>query len=183
MSCRRLRKSTIYKIGILAGIFFLCAILLLTLYLFLIPQKFEEYVEENAERYGVETALIYAVIRAESNFQVQAVSSAGAVGLMQLMPETALFIENKTGQGGELTEPADNIRMGTWYLAYLTVRFGKTDEAIAAYNAGEGRVRQWLNNPAYTDESNRLLYIPYKETQDYVRKVKFFYNCYKIFYS
>ena len=122
--------------------------------------------EENAERYGVETALIYAVIRAESNFQVQAVSSAGAVGLMQLMPETA-----------------DNIRMGTWYLAYLTVRFGKTDEAIAAYNAGEGRVRQWLNNPAYTDESNRLLCIPYKETQDYVRKVKFFYNCYKIFYS
>lgn len=146
-------------------------LLLQALYL---PSKRErdvlDTVRAASDEFGVPAPLILAVIRTESNFRADARSQAGAVGLMQLLPETFLWIsEEKLAEDlplASLSSPAVNIRYGTYYLAYLTERFGDLRTALAAYNAGEGRVAEWLDGQSGTLET-----IPYPETRTYVDKV------------
>ena len=153
-------------------------------YLFYLPKRHIGCVRACAAEFGVDEALVFAVIRAESGFREDAVSSAGAVGLMQLMPSTAAFAAASLGvEAYDLLDAADNIRLGAWYLGYLCGRFGRIDEALAAYNAGEGTVRRWLRDPSVADEKGRLAHIPYAETRRYVARVKNFYFCYKFFYG
>ena len=154
----------------------------LMLYLVYVPKKYSDYVARYAAEYGVEEELAYAVIRAESNFREDAVSPAGARGLMQLMPSTAQFISECVGEDLSPDDPQDNIRMGVWYLSYLAGKFGGQTEVLAAYNAGEGSVRQWLNDPRFSENGMALSEIPLSETKQYVRRVKKFYNYYKFLY-
>lgn len=102
---------------------------------------------------GVDESLIRAVIEVESDFDPEAVSSEGARGLMQLMPETARELDVDPDQ------PKENIRGGARYLGRLIDRFGRLDQALAAYNAGPGVVKQWDGIP------------PYDETRSYVKRV------------
>lgn len=134
-----------------------------------------------AEEFSVPYPLILAVIRTESDFRVDAVSEAGATGLMQLMPETFLFIGEELLSApadiADITDPKTNIRYGTAYLAYLFDRFEKTKTALAAYNAGEKRVSDWLENPEYARDGE-LIAIPFPETESYVTKVTKYYDSY-----
>lgn len=119
--------------------------------------------------FGVPTPLILAVIRTESNFQKDAVSNAGASGLMQLLPDTYLWIRDEklceAIPAEAILDPTVNIRYGTFYLAYLLQTFGDLRVALAAYNAGEGRVAEWL------EKDPTLAHIPFPETRGYVDKV------------
>ncbi len=146
------------------------------------PRPYAEAVRTS----GTEPALVYAVIKAESAFEEGAVSRAGAVGLMQIKPSTADFICRERGipfEPEQLSEPNYNIRLGCEYLEYLLARFGDLRTALAAYNAGEGRVTQWLRDPACSRDGRRLHSIPFAETRAYTKKVLLFRKIYLFFYA
>ncbi len=127
------------------------------------PAKYEETVTKTAKRYALEPSLVKAVIRAESNFDATAISSKGAMGLMQLMPDTARMHEVRNA-----FDPAENIHGGVRHLRYLMDRYGgKLDLVLAAYNAGTKPV----------DECRGIPRIP--ETQEYVRRVRLFHVIYR----
>ena len=173
------KKRILLILGVLSAFLALSAALLYTT---IVPVRYGGIVRKTAGEFGLESEFVFAVIRTESNFKADARSSAGAVGLMQIMPPTAEFIGRSTGENFDLYDAEDNIRMGCWYLAYLSKRFSDRTEILAAYNAGEGIVRSWLQNEDYCDKNGKLKTIPYPETQRYVRRVKNFYNCYKLLY-
>ena len=129
----------------------------------------------SAEEFDLDPYLICGVIFTESGFHPEAKSSVGALGLMQLMPATGLEEAELLGIEGvteeRLTEPALNIRLGCNYLRKLLNEFGTESVALAAYNAGPGRVRQWLKEYG-TKEDGSILYIPYPETSKYVGRVQ-----------
>ncbi len=134
---------------------------------------------------GLDPALVYAVARAESGFDARAQSRAGACGLMQLLPETAEYICARTGteyDEEKLFDGAYNLRLGCLYLTYLFARFPVTETALAAYNAGEGVVSDWLKDPTCSSDGAKLSRIPYPETARYVKKVIKFRKIYEFFY-
>ena len=138
------------------------------------PCRYEEFVLKYSAEYGVPAHILYSVIRTESGFSSNAVSPAGAVGLMQLMPDTFDWVKMKLGEDGTsalLYDPETNIRYGTFYLSYLKTRYGFWDTAFAAYNAGFGNVDRWLENPEYTDQNGILTAIPFAETSAYIKKI------------
>ena len=139
---------------------------------------------EIVEGSGLDPALVYAVMKAESGFNEEAESPAGALGLMQLMPATAEFICRKHGVPFELErlkEGEYNTRLGCLYLKYLGERF-EEETMIAAYNAGEGTVSRWLENAEFSEDGRTLKRIPYPETAAYVKKVGNLRKKYRIFY-
>lgn len=139
------------------------------------PMKYEDIVKENSERYAVPESVIYAIIKCESGFDASAESGAGAIGLMQLLPETYQALALRSGEGsddGLLYDPKTNIRYGTFLLSLLYERYGSWETAYAAYNAGEPTVNEWLNDPAHSDGQGNLKDIPYRETRNYVKRVK-----------
>ncbi|MBQ8249511.1 MAG: lytic transglycosylase domain-containing protein [Clostridia bacterium] len=138
------------------------------------PIKYSEIVENCAREYGVPREMIYAVIHTESDFKEDAVSHVGAKGLMQIIDETNEWIAFRTGEdvmAERIFEPTVNIRRGTWLLSYLYSEFGAWEEALAAYNAGIGRVRGWLDDPAVSSDGKKLDTIPIAETSAYVERV------------
>ena len=147
-----------------------------------LPKKYAVEVSSAAQEFQVKEDLIFAVIKAESNFHPESVSRSGAVGLMQILPSTAEFINAAMKEKLNLSEPRDNIRLGTWYLSYLQSKFKTLDEVLAAYNAGEGTVRNWMKDERYVDQDGALKNIPYAETRAYVSRVKKFMLSYKLFY-
>lgn len=143
--------------------------------------KYIDLILQAADEFSVPYPLIYAVIRAESDFRAGAISSVGATGLMQLMPETFRFVGeellNEPTAPAKITDPAVNIRYGTAYLSYLLSRFPALTTALAAYNAGEKRVTEWLSDERLARDGT-LLQIPFQETENYVAKVMRFYDSY-----
>lgn len=111
------------------------------------PLRYEHIVRGHAEHYRLDPALLAGVIYAESEFDAKARSSAGAIGLMQLLPETAAGIAKRTGGTAfvvdDLYDPELNVRYGAWYLRHLLDRYGDERTAIAAYHAGQGNVDRW----------------------------------------
>jgi soluble lytic murein transglycosylase len=149
------------------------------------PLTYGEFVDKYSEKYSVPPYIIYSVIKAESGFDSAAKSSAGAVGLMQIMPETykdiAARMIGETANEGLLYDPETNIKYGTYYLRYLYDKFESWDLAFAAYNAGPARITVWLSNPEYITE-NEIVYIPIEETRNYLQKVQKNIESYKRLY-
>ncbi len=143
---------------------------------YLYPYPYQELVELYAKANGVDSALVASVIMNESRFQNDARSSRGAIGLMQIMPETAQWIALQLGDDNfsleKLHEPDTNIRYGVWYLAELQREFaGNNILALAAYNAGRGTVRDWIEEGDWPWTFHALDKIPYPETRSYVKNV------------
>lgn len=152
------------------------------------PLKYQEYIKQYSAEYDIDPYLVASVIKVESNYNKHALSNKNAVGLMQLTPTTAkevaekMQIENFTPD--MLLDAELNIKMGCWYLHNLKEEFGENTELIlAAYNGGRGNVRKWLKNNENSKDGENLHYIPFKETDKYVKKVKVNYNIYKYLYS
>lgn len=148
-------------------------------------RQYSDYVAKYSEEYVVPEYVVYAVIKAESNFESNAVSSAGAIGLMQIMPDTFATLVSQTKDGyaeGMLYDPETNIKYGVYYIAQLFAKYGNWDTAFAAYNAGPTKVDSWLTDPECVDENGKLKKIPYGETEKYVKKVNTAINAYKRLY-
>jgi soluble lytic murein transglycosylase len=115
------------------------------------PLHYEHIVRGHARNYELDPALVAAVIYQESKFDSDARSDSGAVGLMQLLPETANGIATRTGgsrfQISDLLDPEINIRYGCWYLRHLLDKYGSLDKALAAYNGGQGNVDRGVQYP------------------------------------
>jgi soluble lytic murein transglycosylase len=134
--------------------------------------------------YGVDANLVLAVIKVESDFDENAISSKGAVGLMQLLPSTALFVSDKLGvefSEEDLFDSDINIRFGTYYLSYLFDKFATLETVLAAYNAGEGNVSRWLS--LFSDDGKTLRQIPFEETERFVSRVRFHFDRYRKDYN
>jgi soluble lytic murein transglycosylase len=132
----------------------------------LYPLRYEEIIDGHAENYRLDPALLAAVIYQESKFRADAKSSSGAIGLMQLLPDTAQGIADRTGGSrfvvDDLYNPELNIRYGAWYLRHLLDKYESEDLALAAYNAGQTNVDGWRE---------RGVGIQFAETRAYVERV------------
>ena len=147
---------------------------------------YSEYVEKYSAEYNVDKYLVYATIKAESNFNQYAKSSQGALGLMQLMQSTAFEIAPKAGISvteDSIFEPEMNINLGTKLLSILLQKYGNTGLALAAYNAGSGNVDSWISKGTIKDDGSDLENIPFKETNNYVRKILRDYEIYLRLYN
>ncbi|HEX8645527.1 MAG TPA: lytic transglycosylase domain-containing protein [Thermoleophilaceae bacterium] len=140
-----------------------------------LPLRHEDIIRQQARDKDLDPALIAAVIYQESKFRDQT-SHAGARGLMQITPETADFIARRSGGTAftreDLATPQINISYGSYYLRYLLDHYdGKTELALAAYNAGQTNVDRWVRDAGGRDDFDRGDHIPFPETREYVDNV------------
>lgn len=178
-----------------------CGLIFLILIVFLIvfkdkiqrifyPKLYEEFVSMYSDEYGVDENLVFAVIKAESNFQEDAVSHKDALGLMQIMKETAEDVAKKynieidfNNSKKEILNVQNNIKIGTKYLAVLLEKYKNKEVAVAAYNAGIGTVDNWIEKGIIKSDGSDIENIPYKETNNYVRKILRNYKIYQDLYK
>ena len=136
------------------------------------PNAYASLMEEVLADEPVDQWVMYALVREESLFDPRIVSVAGAVGLTQLLPSTASDVARRMRvEVTDLTDPAQNLTVGTRYLAMLQDQFGSVMKALAAYNAGQGRVRSWERQWPGLDSLLFHRAIPFAETYQHVRKV------------
>ena len=159
---------------------------------FLYPFPYRSTIENYSSRWKVDKFLAISVMKVESNFSEAAHSQSGAIGLMQIMPETAAWIAYQLGEAPEevaddiehLHDPETNIRYGMWYLAELEDEFKGNDVlALAAYNAGRGNVHKWIKENHWSENFSDADKIPYAETRDYVKRVLYCREKYAKLYS
>ena len=177
-------------------IFVFCIIIIILLVIYIIcknnilkffyKDNYRGYVEEYAEKYEVDKYLIFAIIKAESNFEEKAISNADAKGLMQIMDSTAAeiaeMVEIKLEDENSLLDPRINIELGTKYISILNEKYNNINLALAAYNAGSGNVDKWIEQEILKADGSDIENIPFKETNNYVRKILRDYNIYKEIY-
>ncbi|MBU5485558.1 lytic transglycosylase domain-containing protein [Clostridium sp. MSJ-11] len=154
----------------------------------LYPLKYSDIVYKYSREYDIDPYLVFSVIKAESNFNPDAVSHKSAYGLMQVTSTTGEWIAEQMKIEdftlNKLFDPEYNIPMGCWYIDNLRKEFGDNmDVVLAAYNAGRGNVQKWLNDTEHSKDGKNLHYIPFKETDKYVKKVKVNYKIYKFLYD
>ena len=131
------------------------------------PLRYEETIRQASRENGLEPTFVAGVIYAESRFRPDAESSQDAYGLMQMLPDTAEFVQQRSGIDGDFRDPRTNIRLGTWYLGYLDGRYrGNERLMLAAYNSGEGTVDGWISNDGFDIAED----IPFEETREYVER-------------
>ncbi|TCZ75286.1 lytic transglycosylase domain-containing protein [Paenibacillus albiflavus] len=176
------------------------AILLIAVLLFLLifsnkieellyPIDYRQEISTSASKYNVDPFLIAAIIRVENNFKVEGTSSKGALGLMQLMPETAQWIKESSnigtvGSDHDLQDASVNIDMGAWYLSWLLNYYdGHLNYAIAAYNAGQGTVNKWRATNVWDGSETSISTIPYGQTKHFVKRVRYYYDKYHKVYG
>jgi soluble lytic murein transglycosylase len=181
-------KYKILKVSVLliitVSLFFAGEILIRKVY----PLHYSEYILKYSEQYKLDPYLVASVIKAESNFRVKARSHRDAHGLMQITGDTGRWIAEqlkiKGFQVEDLYDPEINIRMGCWYLDNLRLEFkGNLELVLASYNAGRGNVNKWLKSERHSKDGVTLQYIPFKETDKYIKRVKVNYNMYKYIYG
>lgn len=146
-------------------------------------KEYNEYVEKYSKEYGVDENLIYSIIKNESKYDRNAVSSSDAKGLMQIMDNTVKDIANGIDELEydtiDIFDPETNIHLGTNYISELLNKYNNVVPiAVAAYNAGIGNVDKWIENGIIQEDGSNIENIPFKETNIYVRKVL---RDYKIF--
>ncbi|MGI6143631.1 MAG: lytic transglycosylase domain-containing protein [bacterium] len=153
----------------------------------LYPIHYEEIIFRYSRQFGVDPYLVTAVIRVESKYYPRALSSMGAVGLMQIMPETGQWVAENLGledfTPDSLYDPEINICIGTWYLASLQQEFGDLALVLAAYNGGRGNVKRWLEKQKAEGKTAGLEGFPFPETRSYVVKVLNNYKRYQEIYQ
>lgn len=153
------------------------------------PEKYRQYVEKYAAENGLDKYFVYAVIKTESNFDPEAVSDAGAVGLMQIMEDAFDWVQYRMGEecAGEeysdLYDPETNIKYGTCLLRLLCEEYGCKETAAAAYHTGRGNVNSWLSDKDCSSDGKTLENIPSSATGHYVHKVMTAYEGYTNLYS
>lgn len=152
------------------------------------PKKYQSIVSQYSEEFGVDKPLIYSVIRSESRFNPDAVSSIGACGLMQITEETFDWAKSKMDEKDlstyqDIFDPETNIKYGTFILSLLLNEFGNYKTAIAAYHAGWGNVKQWLNDPEHSQDGEMVSDIPFPDTKAYVSQVLSSEKIYKRLYT
>ncbi len=151
------------------------------------PVKYMDIIEKYTGEYGIDPYFVLAIIKAESSFNPKAVSNKGAKGLMQIHPDTGEWIAKNIGLDGYkedvLLDPEINVRMACWYLNNLNKQFKDPVSVLAAYNAGSGNVKKWLSDEKYSRDQNKLEYIPFKETRDYIERITKNYQMYKRIYE
>lgn len=152
----------------------------------LYPTPYYDEIIAEAKESDIDPKLVLAVAKVESSFNPAAVSPVGAVGIMQLMPNTAEWLAAKLGEpyeGDRLTDPEYNIHIGTEYLRFL-MDYWNWDvvKAVASYNAGQTKVTEWLNSGIWNGTLADAEQIPYEETRDYVKKVLEVYRQYNELY-
>ncbi len=136
------------------------------------PLKYKEVVIERADYYGIDRTLVFAVINTESNFDANAKSRAGAMGLMQITEKTAEYIaERLCVDEYDIMDIQTNVNFGCYYIKYLITKFNDLDTALIAYNAGEGKVALWLTDKKYSDDGKSLKTTPYQESNEYIIKI------------
>ena len=173
----------IAKIAIITTIILILIIVLRNVILKIsYPQKHSEHVEKYAKEYQIEKELIYAMIKVESNFKDNAISNKEALGLMQILESTANEVAEEIDieiTKEEILDPEINICLGTKYLSNLINKYGNIELAIAAYNAGIGNVDSWIEKGIIQKDGSDLENIPFKETNNYVRKILRDYEIYE----
>lgn len=149
------------------------------------PLEYKESIAQASKDYSIDPHLICAIIYVESKFNPRSESNAGAVGLMQVMPQTGQWIAKKQGRPfsvSDLNDPATNIDMGTWYFRYLKSKYGNDKLALAAYNSGFRNVDRWLKNNSSSTVDEMVTRIPFEETRAFVVRVKSAEKMYKKLY-
>jgi soluble lytic murein transglycosylase len=152
------------------------------------PLAYTETVAKEAMANHLEPALVYSVIKAESNFDADAKSRAGAIGLMQLTPDTFDWLQTKLKSdtkytAEDLSNPEINIRYGCKFLSLLFQKYSRKQTALSAYNAGPSKVDSWLKDPTISQDGETLASIPYEETRRYVDAVLGNYDKYSTLYQ
>lgn len=195
-SKQKSKKKVLFSATVLILIALIIAVVGSTLYsiirerflYFNYPVKYEEYIDKYAAENSVDKFLIYAIIKTESNFDPNAVSSVGARGLMQIISDTFEWIRYRLGDNEDMTydtmfDPEQNIRYGCYLVGYLIKHFDSKDAAICAYHAGIGKVDSWLQNSEYSDDGKKLNIIPISDTEYYLKKIKNALNIYNKLYT
>ncbi len=153
---------------------------------YLYPKDYADVVKKYSQQYAVDEALVFAIIKCESNFDRYAHSHADAYGLMQITKETYEWAAKREKDDmfakNSLFEPETNIRYGCAIFSIFKNEFENEATALAAYNAGRGRVKNWLSDKNYSANGKTLDTIPYAETANYVKKVLRTKKIYNIIY-
>lgn len=154
------------------------------------PTEHFELIEAECEVAEIDPYLVCAIIKAESGFDETAISPVGAIGLMQVMPDTAQWILEKNNVNNDeivnldLQNPVENITIGIKYLDFLLDYWqGDLEIAVASYNAGQNKVSEWINNGTWDGTLENAEDIPYSETRNYVTKVFKYYEKYLAEYA
>lgn len=179
-------NSKLFKTTFAIIIFLIIILLSRHVLTLLYPIKYSYYVEKYCKQYNLDPNIIYAIIECESNFNESASSHAGAIGLMQITPETYEWAISKTGekiqQENDLYDPETNIKYGCYIYSLFLNEFKDQQVALACYNAGRGNVKNWLKDSRYSKDGSTLKVIPFKETEQYVKKVNNANKIYQIIY-
>ena len=172
---RKLRTQFLLPVVALAVTAIITGIVINLFYQTAYPVHWADEVERYSEEFGVEKSLVFGVIHTESSFRPEAVSPVGARGLMQITEETFDWAKWRMGDADtsyeDLFEPESNIKYGTYILSLLIEEFDDTSVALAAYHAGWGNVKKWLDDKAFSDDGRFLNNTPFAKTNDYVVKV------------
>lgn len=169
--------------SLIAVIYFGTVSILKTLY----PRRYIEFVENYSQSNNLSEEFVFAVIECESGFDNRAVSYLGAKGLMQIMPETFIWLQEKRGENlpeDSLFNPETAIDYGCYFYGMLLSQFENEATAVAAYHAGAAQVEKWLSDESCSDDGKTLKDIPYPTTKKYVEKVMRVKNIYnKLYYK
>lgn len=186
-----MKKKTTVIIGIILFLLILISLIFKPQNWFLkkiYKLEYSEYVYKYAKENDLDPFLVFSIIKVESNFNRNIKSSSGALGLMQLMESTAIEMANEIGEEvivkESLYNPETNIKIGTNYFSYLLKHYdGNELLALTAYNAGMGNVDNWIKEGILKKDGSNIENIPYKETNNYVRKIVRDYKIYKNIYK
>lgn len=176
----KLSKTTI-KLALTLLILVITPLLSLLIYEIYLSSKYYSVIKYECDKYGLNHITVISLIKTESNFNQNAKSRKNAIGLMQIKESTAKYVATLYDiEYIDLYDYKSNITLGVAYLDYLTKKFNYEDLVICAYNAGEGVLSKWIEKGYVEDD--KINYIPYKETKNYLSKIKKLKNFYSIFY-
>ena len=181
-SCRKVLLFCLFWIIVVFSAFYSTYLLRI-----FFPYPLRPLIEANSEKYSLDPLLVVAIIKVESNFNPTARSKKGAVGFMQVMPQTAEWIAQQSGlkfNKEDLLKPEHNISYGCWYLNFLQQEFSyKLPLVICAYNSGHFNVHSWLKNKTWDGSLENSAQIPFEETKIYLKKVVRTYYWYQKLYG